>query len=58
MPAQGAVTHLIAAPQGVLRNFYPLSGYCLDKCDDINIDLFRSESHGLFVLSEVAGRSV
>jgi hypothetical protein len=25
MPSQG-VTHLIAAPQGVLRNFYPLDG--------------------------------
>jgi hypothetical protein len=43
MPTQGAVTNLIAAPQGVLRNFYPLSGYCLDKCEDINIDLFRSK---------------
>lgn len=43
MPVQGAVTHLIVAPQGVLRNFYPLSGYCLVNCDDIHIDLFRSE---------------
>lgn len=43
MPVQGAVTHLIVAPQGVLRNFYPLKGYCLDNCDDIHIDLFRSE---------------
>jgi len=43
MPTQGAVTNLIAAPQGVLRNFYPLSGYCQDKCNDININLFTSE---------------
>jgi hypothetical protein len=26
LPTQGAVTTLIAAPQGVLRNFYPMKG--------------------------------
>eukprot|EP00878_Enallax_costatus_P036613 GHUV01041134.1.p1 GENE.GHUV01041134.1~~GHUV01041134.1.p1 ORF type:complete len:322 (+),score=95.41 GHUV01041134.1:112-1077(+) len=47
MPTQGAVTTLIAAPQGVLRNFYPMKGYCQDHCENININLFR----GRFVYS-------
>lgn len=65
MPTQGAVTNLIAAPQGVLRNFYPLSGYCLDKCGDINIDLFRSKwallqfiHQSVALLCAVGGQSV
>ncbi|WIA39118.1 hypothetical protein OEZ86_005253 [Tetradesmus obliquus] len=42
LPTQGAVTTLIAAPQGVLRNFYPMKGYCQDRCDNININLFET----------------
>lgn len=34
---------LVPAFQGVLRNFYPLEGYCQDHCDNININLFKSE---------------
>jgi hypothetical protein len=43
MPIQGAVSNILAAPQGVLRNFYPMKGYCQDRCDDININLFKGE---------------
>ena len=50
MPMQGAVSNIIAAPQGVLRNVYPLKGYCQDKCDDININLFKGWRHHVLVL--------
>jgi hypothetical protein len=40
MPPPRAITTLIAAPQGVLRNFYPLQGYCLNKCENLTKDLF------------------
>lgn len=43
MPTKGAVTTLIAAPQGVLRNFYPMEGYCMDHCEAINTDLFKGK---------------
>jgi hypothetical protein len=38
LPTQGAVTTLIAAPQGVLRNFYPMKGGKQQCCTNINRD--------------------
>lgn len=31
------------SPSGRAAELYPLSGYCLDKCEDININLFKSK---------------
>lgn len=35
------ITTLIAAPQGVLRNFYPNDNYCQDHCDNVHINLLK-----------------
>lgn len=55
MPTYGAVTNLLAAPQGVLRNFYPMEGYCQDHCENININLFKNPDRRAIALATVKG---